>query len=98
MARPKRFHDRTTLAFAERTFAAASAVLGPDEDRADLIRSGVELEIALRQSAAYQELKVLLLANETVVDFCLRAVARAVAQRKAALGSEADLFPEPRGS
>jgi hypothetical protein len=85
MARPKQFSDRTTLAFPPGTFAAIEDVIGQDEDRSDLIRAAVEREVALRRSAFYADLKVHLLVNERIGDFCLKAIAKAVAQRKAAV-------------
>lgn len=88
MARPKLFSDRTTLAFPPGTFAAVATVTAQNEDRSDFIRTAVEWEIALRQSPAYAELKTLLLANETAHEFCLKAILRAVAQRKAALAGD----------
>lgn len=88
MARPKQFSDRTTLAFPPGTFAAIEDVTGQDEDRSDLIRAAVEREVALRRSAFYVDLKAHLLANESIGDFCLKAIAKAVAQRKAALADD----------
>ncbi len=88
MARPKQFSDRTTLAFPPGTFAAIAEVIPIEADRSDFIRDAVEWAIALRRSPAYSDLKAHLLANETVEEFCLKAVSRAVAQRKAALAEE----------
>ena len=93
MARPKQFSDRTTLAFPPGTFAAIEGVTGQDEDRSDLIRAAVEREVALRRSAFYADLKVHLLVNESIGDFCLKAIARAVAQRKAAVADD-ELSPD----
>lgn len=88
MARPKQFSDRMTLAFPPGTFSEIAALTSEGEDRSDFIRGAVEMELALRRSESYAELKAHLLANESVTDFCLKAILRAVAQRKAALAGE----------
>lgn len=88
MARPKQFSDRTTLAFPPGTFASIADLIGTSEDKSDFIRAAVELELALRRLPAFEDLKAHLLQNETVADFCLKAVARAIAQRKAALAGD----------
>jgi hypothetical protein len=88
MARPKQFSDRTTLAFPPGTFAAVAAVEAPGEDRSDFIRAAVEWEVALRSLDGYDDLKAHLLANESIADFCLKAITRALAQRKAALAGD----------
>jgi hypothetical protein len=93
MARRKQFSDRTTLAFPPGTFAAIEDVTGENEDRSDLIRAAVEKEVALRRSASYADLKAHLLVNESIEDFCLKAIARAVAQRKAAVAGD-ELSPD----
>ncbi len=85
MARPKQFSDRTTLAFPPGTFAAVAKLIVPGEDKSDFIRAAVELEVAIRKLGIYEELRDHLTANETIPDFCARAVKRAVLQRKAAL-------------
>jgi hypothetical protein len=61
---------------------------GEREDRSDFVRIAVELETAIRSLDVYADLKAHLLANETVEDFCLKAITRALAQRKAALASD----------
>ena len=95
MARPKQFSDRTTMAFPPGTFAAIEDVTGKDEDRSELIRAAVEREVALRRSAFYSDLKVHLLVNESIGDFCLKAIARAVAQRKAAVADDGPSSDSP---
>jgi len=93
MARPKQFSDRTTLAFPPGTFTAIAAVTTATEDKSDFIRAAVELELSLRQSPGYKDLVAHLLANETVHDFCMKAILRAVAQRKAALSDDGGQKP-----
>jgi len=88
MPRPKQFADRATLAFPPGTFAKIAEVIAAEEDRSDFVRAAVEGAISLRRSPAYADLKAHLLANETVEEFCLKAIARAVAQRKAALAGD----------
>lgn len=66
----------------------------PGEDKSDFIRAAVEKEIALRRSTAYEDLKAHLLINESIEEFCLKAIAKAVAQRKTAL---ADAETPPSG-
>lgn len=88
MARPKQFSDRTTMAFPPGTFAAIEEAIKPGEDRSDLIRAAVGWEVMLRRSAIYGDLTVHLLVNESIEDFCLKAIAKAVAQRKTALSRE----------
>lgn len=93
MARPKQFSDRTTLAFPPGTFAAVASVTSATEDKSDFIRAAVEMELSLRQSPGYKDLVAHLLANETVQDFCLKAILRAAAQRKAALADDGSQQP-----
>lgn len=88
MARPKQFSDRTTLAFPPGTFTAIEGVIEQGEDRSDLIRGAVEKEVALRRSAFYADLTSHLLVNESIEEFCLKAIAKAVAQRKAAVAGD----------
>jgi hypothetical protein len=98
MARPKQFSDRTTLAFPPGTFAAVANLTLPGEDKSDFIRAAVELEVAIRKLGIYEELRQHLTTNETVRDFCARAVKRAVLQRKAALAEPdpgAPILAEP---
>lgn len=85
MARPKKFSDRVVLSFPPETFGDIARLSEESEERASFIRLAVAREIALRRSGAYEDLKAQLLANETVEDFCLSAIRRAVAHRKAAL-------------
>lgn len=88
MARLKKFSERTVLAFPPDTFSAIAELAHNAEDRSEFIREAVELEIGLRRLPDYPDLKRHLLVNESVIDFCLRAISRAVQQRKAALASE----------
>jgi hypothetical protein len=88
MARPKKFAERTVLSFPADTFDAITRLAGESEDRSAFIRTAVELEIALRSLDGYDDLKAHLLANESIADFCLKAITRAVAQRKAALAGD----------
>jgi hypothetical protein len=85
MGRPKKFAERTVVAFQERSFERIAAAAEPFEDRTDFIRGAVEKELGLRQSDFYDDLKRYLLANENAVDFCLDAIRDAVARRKAAI-------------
>jgi len=88
MARPKKFVQRVMVALSEQTIAAIRAVQRPDEDRTDCIREAIELEIAIRKLDVYQDLKAHLLTNESVSEFCAKAVRRAVLNRKTSLASE----------
>lgn len=49
MARPKKFVEEMVARFMAGTFARISAVLRPDEDRADLVREAVEAELRRRE-------------------------------------------------
>jgi hypothetical protein len=89
MARPKKFAQRVLVALSEQTIADLRAVQAPDEDRSDCIREAVELEIAVRRLDVYPDLKAHLLANETLAEFCAKAVRRAVLNRKTSLANEA---------
>jgi hypothetical protein len=95
MARPKKFSERTVLAFPADTFAKIARLAHDGEDRSSFIRSAVELEIAVRSLDGYAGLKDVLTGKETVYDFCAKAVRRALTQRIAAL---ADDRPEKSGS
>jgi Arc/MetJ-type ribon-helix-helix transcriptional regulator len=88
MARPKKFARRIMVRFDEETLAALQRVMGEREDRSDFVRAAVELETAIRSLDVYADLKAHLLANESVEDFCAKAVRRAVQQRKATLAQE----------
>jgi hypothetical protein len=85
MARPKMFTDRALTRLSPGTFDAIARVLAPREERAAFIREAVDLLTAVRDPKIYTELKSHLLQNETPQDFIVKAVARAVAHRKAAL-------------
>ena len=88
MARPKQFSDRTTLAFPPGTFAAIAQLIASEDDRSDFIRSAVDLAVAIKRLPTFAGLQAHLLANETIEDFCLKAVARAIAHRKAILAAD----------
>jgi hypothetical protein len=88
MARPKKFAQRVLVALSEQTIAALRAVQSPDEDRSDCIREAVEKEIAIRNLDIYPEIRENLLTNESITDFCAKAVRRALQQRKSALAQE----------
>ncbi|HUA26383.1 MAG TPA: hypothetical protein VMA54_19790 [Steroidobacteraceae bacterium] len=88
MARPKKFARRIMVRFDEGTLAALQRVIGEREDRSDFVRSAVELETAIRSLDVYADLKAYLLANESIEEFCAKAVRRAVQQRKATLAQE----------
>jgi hypothetical protein len=85
MARPKKFAERTVMAFPERTFERIASHIEPNEDRTDFIRHAVQIELALRSADFYADLKRFLLADEDALDFCIDAIRRAVLQRKAAI-------------
>ena len=99
MARRKQFSDRSTLAFLPGTFAKITGLTAEGEDKSDFIRAAVELALAIRRLDVYAELPGYLLTDETLEEFCARAVRRAVLQRKAAIaemrkdGSEAPNDP-----
>jgi hypothetical protein len=88
MARPKKFARRIMVRFDEETLAALQRVIGEREDRSDFVRAAVELETAIRRLDVYDDLKAHLLANESIKEFCAKAVRRAVQQRKATLAQE----------
>ena len=88
MARPKKFARRIMVRFDEATLAALQRMIGEGEDRSDFVRAAVELETAIRSLDVYADLKAHLLANESIEEFCAKAVRRAVQQRKAALAQD----------
>ena len=61
--------------------AAISDLLREREDRSEFLREAVELEIAIRSLDVYPELLGYLTANESLAEFCARAV-RQAAQRR----------------
>ncbi len=85
MARPKEFERRIQVRFPAETVSAMQKVVHDKEDRSDFIRAAVETEVAIRRTAGYEDLCNHLTANETIPEFCARAVRRALLQRKAAL-------------
>jgi phosphopantothenate synthetase len=89
MSRPKKFAERTVVAFPADTFAEIAKLSLEGEDRTDFIRAAVELEASIRALDIYPDLRSHLMANETVADFCIKAIRKAVAQRKRALSENA---------
>ena len=61
--------------------AAIPDLLREREDRSEFLREAVELEIAIRSLDVYPELLGYLTANESLAEFCARAV-RQAAQRR----------------
>ena len=51
VGRIKRFDEKALVKFPAGTFARVAAVLGPDEDRTDLIREAVDKEVKRRERA-----------------------------------------------
>jgi hypothetical protein len=88
MTRTKKFDRRIMVRFDDETLTAVQRVIDEQEDRSDFVRAAVELETAIRSLDVYSDLKAHLLANESVEDFCAKAVRRAVQQRKATLAQE----------
>jgi hypothetical protein len=95
MTRSKKFSDRTVVAFPADTFEAITQLSEADEERTAFIRDAVEFQISLRSLAEYPDLKAHLLANESIGDFCLKAIMRATGQRKAALAGDVVLKTAP---
>lgn len=85
MARPKKYAERTVVAFAEGTFDAIAQALASSEDRSDFVRDAVALTLAVRTSDFYADLRRYLLSEETLAEFCASAIRRAVQERKTAL-------------
>ncbi|MGH7117710.1 MAG: hypothetical protein ACREFP_01715 [Acetobacteraceae bacterium] len=92
MARPKKYAERTVVAFADGTFDAIAEVLAPAEDRSDFVREAVALTLSVRSGDFYPDLRHYLLSGETLASFCANAIRRAVEERKRAL---ADIGVEP---
>ncbi len=95
MARPKEFERRIQVRFPAETVSAMQKVVHDKEDRSDFIRAAVETEVAIRRMTGYEDLRGHLTANETIPDFCARAVKRAILQRKAALAEPEAGEPRP---
>lgn len=70
-----------TLRLPTAALAAITDLLADREDRSDFLREATELEIAIRSLDVYPELLGYLTANESLADFCARAVRQAAEQR-----------------
>ena len=92
MARPKKFAQRIMVRFPEGVLKDVHSLLGKNEDRSDFLRQAAELEIAIRRLDIYPEFQGYLTANETIADFCAKAVKRAILARIASLTNE-DIEP-----
>ena len=89
-------HGESSVRFPDETLAAIQSIIGDTEDRSDFIRAAVELATAIRKIDVYDDLKAHLMANETIEDFCAKAVRQAVRRRKATLArDEGDGEAEP---
>ena len=97
MARPKEFERRIQVRFPAETVSAMQKVARDKEDRSDFVRAAVDTEIAIRQLDIYEDLRGHLMANETIHEFCAKAIKRAVLQRKAALAEPGPGEPAPGG-
>ena len=75
--------------------AAIPDLLREREDRSEFLREAVELEIAIRSLDVYPELLGYLTANESLADFCARAV-RQAAQRRIKMLKENIAEDEPK--
>ena len=73
--------------FDEETLAALQRVIGEGEDRSDFVRAAVELETAIRSLDVYADLKAHLLANESIEEFCAKAVRRGCSTAQGGSGS-----------
>lgn len=74
--------------------AAIPDLLREREDRSEFLREAVELEIAIRSLDVYPELLGYLTANESLAEFCARAV-RQAAQRRIKMLKENIAEDEP---
>ena len=74
--------------------AAIPGLLREREDRSEFLREAVELEIAIRSLDVYPELLGYLTANESLAEFCARAV-RQAAQRRIKMLKENIAEDEP---
>ena len=90
MVRSKKFAQRVMVRFDERALATIQTQLQDREDRSDYVRAAVELAIAIRALSEWPDLKSHLMANETIGDFCAKAVRRAVRHRKTAMADDDD--------
>lgn len=70
-------------------------LLADHEERSGFLRAATTLEIAIRSLAVYPKLLRCLTANETIADFCARAV-RVAAERRIAALRRADAGPPAR--
>lgn len=95
MARPKKFARRTLVRLTELQIKEIGEVLGEKEDRSDFLRNAADREIAIRRLDVYGDLIGYLTANETVTDFCAKAVRQAVLKRIAALTEGGNYLAEP---
>ena len=73
--------ERVVVRLPTPTLKAIPALLADREDRSDFMREAADLEIAIRSIDVYPELLGYLTANETLTEFCARAV-RQAAQRR----------------
>ncbi|WP_319612577.1 hypothetical protein [Acidiphilium acidophilum] len=95
MARPKRLTAKTTLRLDQSTLERIDRVLTDDEDRAVFIRSGTERELSFREAKLISAVQEYVFRNESVTDFCITAIKRAIENRRLMIASEkAGLGPE----
>lgn len=92
MARPKKFAQRVLVRLTEAQLSDIQIHLGEHEDRSEFLRQATDLEIAIRKLDVYRQLTGYLTANETMADFCAKAVRRAALARIAML-ADADEKP-----
>jgi len=88
MARPKRLTIETTLRLDGASAERIDRLIGDGENRATFIRSAIERELALREAGIPTTAKNYLFANETLNQFCVNAVMRAIDGRRAVMATE----------
>lgn len=103
MARPKRLTAKTTLRLDQSTLERIDRVLTDDEDRAVFIRAGTERELSFREAKILSAAQEYVFRNETVTEFCIAAIRRAIENRrlmiateKAGLGHESQQGPREK--
>ncbi len=86
--------ERVVVRLPTPAVKAIPSLLADHEDRSDFMREAAELEIAIRSLDVYPELLGYLTANESLAEFCARAV-RQAAQRRIKMLKENIAEDEP---
>jgi len=88
MARPKRLTIETTLRLDAASVERIDHLISDEENRATFIRGAIELALALREAEIPGTAKNYLFANETMNQFFVNAIMRAIDGRRSVMATE----------